>query len=376
MTNTPEADRIPELDGVRGLAIFLVLAHHILPMASYLTQNEFLRGFGRASEIGWVGVDVFFVLSGYLITGILLRSRQHPNYFKNFYARRILRIFPLYYLVTGAILLFLPTLEKNNPAYTQSLWYVFALYLQNWLYLLPLPVSQAPAHTWSLAIEEQFYLVFPAIAYKLNPQQLLRFSLGVITFMPLFRLALILLNVKALGFPTGGFFYLGTFTRFENFAFGALLALAAEHFPRLHSALQKYAPAILTFSLPLFLLTALSQADARETSPWLQSIGYSLLAAATAALILLLTSRPAPNLLRRFFRLPPLTFLGKYSYGIYLLHAPLVTLLIEWMMKLHRQSGQMWLAYILATFFGSLLLAYLSWHGMEKHLLKLKRYFV
>src|SRR5690349_19538707 len=97
---TEEAtNRVPELDGVRGLAILMVLFYHTLIRADNLTSSDFLHALTSPARIGWAGVDLFFVLSGFLITSILLSTKAKPNYFKNFYVRRILRIFPLYYVV-------------------------------------------------------------------------------------------------------------------------------------------------------------------------------------------------------------------------------------------------------------------------------------
>src|SRR5689334_19089521 len=93
-----EANRTPELDGVRGLAILFVMIYHIITLAKYLTDNTFLRSLVDSVSVGWIGVDIFFVLSGFLITSILLKTSAGPDYFRNFYVRRILRIFPLYYL--------------------------------------------------------------------------------------------------------------------------------------------------------------------------------------------------------------------------------------------------------------------------------------
>src|SRR5688572_6917454 len=104
-------DRVPALDGLRGLAILLVIAFHTFKRADVFTSNEFLHQFSSLTTIGWSGVDIFFVLSGFLITGILLKTKEEAHYFRNFYARRSLRIFPLYYLIIGSILIFLPQLD-------------------------------------------------------------------------------------------------------------------------------------------------------------------------------------------------------------------------------------------------------------------------
>jgi peptidoglycan/LPS O-acetylase OafA/YrhL len=96
MSQHETSDRFLELDGVRGLAILLVIATHTFKRADIFTASDFLHQFSVLTQIGWAGVDIFFVLSGFLITGILLKTKEKPHYFQNFYMRRVLRIFPLY----------------------------------------------------------------------------------------------------------------------------------------------------------------------------------------------------------------------------------------------------------------------------------------
>src|SRR5690349_4268171 len=108
MNQNENADRIPELDGVRGLAILMVLIYHLTIEAAGYFKNPVIDVINTVSQMGWIGVDVFFVLSGFLITSILLRTKKEKDYFKKFYARRILRIFPLYYVAITVIFLFLP----------------------------------------------------------------------------------------------------------------------------------------------------------------------------------------------------------------------------------------------------------------------------
>src|SRR5258705_9053837 len=104
MPQAEQVNRIPALDGVRGLAILAVLAYHVAIFARPFTNNIFLNvRLVRMVSMGWAGVDLFFVLSGFLITSILLRTRSDHHYFRNFYARRVLRIFPLYYLIVGIV---------------------------------------------------------------------------------------------------------------------------------------------------------------------------------------------------------------------------------------------------------------------------------
>ncbi|HVG42973.1 MAG TPA: acyltransferase [Chitinophagaceae bacterium] len=140
----------PALDGLRGLAILLVVVYHNFGFINYFF-------------FGWLGVDLFFVLSGFLITDILLKTREQPNFIRHFYTRRLLRIFPLYYL---ALILFLLLIPAANPTLLNVEYYRdnstwLLLYLQNWLYIFNPTNQSALFHFWSLAVEEQYYLLWP-----------------------------------------------------------------------------------------------------------------------------------------------------------------------------------------------------------------------
>lgn len=151
-------EHIPRLDGVRGIAILLVLLHH------FTDDREKLTGIARrlflVTDAGWVGVDLFFVLSGYLITRILLSTKESPRYFTTFYGRRALRIFPLYYAVLVAVLLILPRLVPPTPELDAILGRQVFLwtYLSNWVRDTFNSDYAALKHFWSLSVEEQFYL--------------------------------------------------------------------------------------------------------------------------------------------------------------------------------------------------------------------------
>jgi peptidoglycan/LPS O-acetylase OafA/YrhL len=156
----------PALDGMRGLAILLVIVYHNF-------------SFIKFAHWGWSGVDLFFVLSGFLITEILIKTVDHHHYFKNFYAKRALRILPLYYLSLGLAIWILPGIVGRPDIFTyykrNQLW--LWLFLQNWLYIFKQPESHGfLGHLWSLAIEEQFYLIWPVVVVALRkPKYLLLF---------------------------------------------------------------------------------------------------------------------------------------------------------------------------------------------------------
>ena len=150
--NSKAPERIPELDGLRGLAVLMVMAYHAF---AYEMVREQWGGLARAlvwvTNLGWLGVDLFFVLSGFLITGVLLRTRQDARYLSNFYWRRALRILPLYFFVLLVIGLFY--------AHAGQFVLLSALFLVNWASLFGVPLIYGPL--WSLAVEEHFYLFWP-----------------------------------------------------------------------------------------------------------------------------------------------------------------------------------------------------------------------
>ena len=171
MTRRPQAGFIPALDGLRGIAIILVMLHHF---TYYRPTSGIDALIGSVLFFGWTGVDLFFVLSGFLITGILLDTRGSERYFTSFYARRTLRIFPLYYLVLFLAFVVLPKFPAVHPvlagqADVPPQW-------PYWLYLTNFSIADRGwVHgwvdvAWSLAIEEQFYLVWPLVIWLCPPR--------------------------------------------------------------------------------------------------------------------------------------------------------------------------------------------------------------
>ena len=170
------------LDGVRGLAILLVLAIHFLGMRTPQGRGQYLLV--KAAGYGMLGVDLFFVLSGFLITGLLLDGRTEPRPLRNFYARRVLRIFPLYFGVLVACYLVLPLVLSLPPAFaavrTHQAWLwtftsnLFTAIHGSWTSLNYL------SHFWSLAIEEHYYLLWPLVVLAVQPRTLERISIGVV----------------------------------------------------------------------------------------------------------------------------------------------------------------------------------------------------
>ncbi|HWE49879.1 MAG TPA: acyltransferase [Bryobacteraceae bacterium] len=205
---TTSPPRIPELDGFRGIAVLMVLFYHLF---AYAMVSGHWTGLARravaATEDGWRGVDLFFVLSGFLITGILLDGRRDPHYFRNFYARRALRILPLYYVVLIVLLL----------GYSHSGGYVLLsfCFLSNLAPMFHLPLLNGAM--WSLSVEEHYYLVWPLIVRRLSLRAVAVTALAICGIEPI---------VRALSLPHvgSGNIYIYSWFRLDGLASGALIA--------------------------------------------------------------------------------------------------------------------------------------------------------
>jgi peptidoglycan/LPS O-acetylase OafA/YrhL len=303
---------IPELDGLRGIAIALVMLYHLW---RYSGDNPLGQSVSSIHAVGWVGVDVFFALSGFLIAGILLDTRHRDDYFRRFYSRRALRIFPLYYAVVTVVGLAgvanrLGGLGIEHPALEnpETVWAHY-LYLTNfvvaWVGEDYLPIDIA----WSLAIEEQFYLVVPLLVRLLRPVALERLLWAVILSTPLIRW----LTWSA--FDDG---YLAVhvlpFTRMDALAVGCLAALVLRRAtPPSQATINRVAVSLTLAAVAALAL--LSRGDGLYIA-----VGYSLPAAAVAVWIMNL--RLGPRMSRGFLTSEPLCLLGRLSYGLYLLHLP------------------------------------------------------
>jgi peptidoglycan/LPS O-acetylase OafA/YrhL len=292
---------------------------------------------------GWIGVDLFFVISGYLITSILLATRERPHYYRNFYARRGLRIWPLYYL----LLLFVFGLSAHLGAWARQdvdwhviHWQYYLLYLQNLVY--PHLGSFALVVTWSLCVEEQFYLVWPFIVRLCSRRMLTGVALAILLLGTPFRMWLHHIDSGM------GFFF--TFTRLDPIAAGALAALHPRWFK--HTWL------------------------AAPWAVWLLHRGefeFVYLALALTFVSLLTHTVSSGN---RVLRAGPLRFAGKVSYGLYIFHP--VVFSIFWLTPAYSAVAH-WRYANLARMAGQVLLpipfAALSWYLFEQPILKLKRWF-
>ncbi len=299
---------IPELDGVRGLAVLMVLFLHYWGGATF--RNPIIHFTGVLVSCGWAGVSLFFVLSGFLITGIIWDDHNNPGWWKNFYARRVLRIFPLYYLCV--LLLLITAFFAGNGALALHRIWVLVFYLQNAAtnidyYGSPL----GTAHLWSLAVEEQFYLIWPLILSRCSNRQVARAMCVTIFLLSLVcRFATFLTQ----GLPL----YLALiFARWGELSVGCYLALSF-HNPHRWQRLYR----VSRIAFPVLLAVALWAGFHRGSfsTPTMKSYAWGITLAALLCgglLVLVLNNRYVGAI----FRNGALRRLGTISYGFYLFHA-------------------------------------------------------
>jgi peptidoglycan/LPS O-acetylase OafA/YrhL len=392
-----EDPRDPRLDGLRGLAILPVMLYH-LTFFGYAT-SPVDRALVFVPSMGWSFVDLFFVLSGYLITGILWRAKESEHYYGSFYARRALRIIPLYYGVLFFFFVIFPRLTAlgdPNAAWLagsnqQSLWY--------WLFLENLHVAftgNFQHHflgiAWTLSIEEQFYLAWPLVVLHSSRTRLIRICLGMIAGAFLFRVAFVLAGAPG---PT-----ISTFTlcRVDTLAMGALIAIVPFEpgaATRLVALARRMLPvtgalwlAVVLWSqyaaahdpLPPGPLTpdVLSQhALAFTKNPWLVTFGFSFDLAFFASLLVCGRAARSGGWLARWLESGFMRGFGRYSYAMYLLHI-FVSEFVRPFYDPQRSElpfvveHLLWWALNLALVYG---VSAVCWYAYESQFLRLKRYF-
>jgi peptidoglycan/LPS O-acetylase OafA/YrhL len=359
------SSHFPALDGLRGVAILLVLLHQLLLYEG--TGPGRLVQYGL--NAGWVGVQLFFVLSGFLITGILLDTRDSPGYYRNFFARRVLRIFPLYYAALVLFLVVLPALRLVPETFRENQAWLW-LYLYNWME--PFQSNAALPHFWSLSVEEQFYLVWPLLMRRGSLRNLMGVCLA-------FAVASLGIRVAMLGAVSPEAIYMFTTSRMDALALGGAGAIAMRMpgwLPLLVAARRRLWIAALIVGLAGFVITH----GYPRISPLGQTVGYSLLAITFALAILAAACSDVAGGAAWLVRSAALRTLGKYSYGMYVLHKPIHDLvgvpLLASLGIVAPTSLGLALAYIAVTTLVILGAAVLSYELFEKRFLALKRYFV
>lgn len=372
MPSTRGAGRIPELDGIRGTAIALVFLWHFFVQPIQAPPGSVPAYLQAAGRLTWSGVDLFFVLSGFLIGGILLDHRQATNYFKIFYTRRFFRIIPAYLLCLTVVLTLAHFIQAGvAPRFSfllgprQLPWASHFFFLQNF-WMATRNSGGVLVITWSLAIEEQFYLTLPLLIRFLSPKRLLTVICGVILAAPIIRLAL---YWAWPGHPWAGFALLPC--RADSLMLGVLGAIAMRDpiwKARLENNRTGMRLAMAVFALGLLALTKLAS---DQLSFGMLTVGYTWIALFYACLLLYALTAPQSWIVF-FLRWKPLCWLGTVAYGAYLSHmfvgwAVFGFLYSYWPVIVNLQGMATSLLALLIT----LVLCQVSWVYFEKPLVRL-----
>jgi peptidoglycan/LPS O-acetylase OafA/YrhL len=348
--NGPNRSHYPALDGLRGVAILLVVLYH---------NFDFIR----QSFFGWLGVDLFFVLSGFLITSILLQELDQPKFLQNFYMRRVLRIFPLYYLCLIIFLILFPLLgwfEKELSFFIEHQWWLWT-YLQNWLYSFHLTDdARMLTHLWSLAVEEQFYLIWPFVILLVKkPVRLFWIMFFVLLLVMTARSVIWFQHISDLNYTT-----LYTFTRIDGICIGSMIALLMKFRPQLIG--KNIGLIALVLAALNFTFYFLNQAD-RNGYPFFAFVGYTTFCAMFGLLVYEVVTN-GQSFASRVLSIQPLRFFGKISYGFYIFHWPIYLMSRQY---LYEETGSRLLTALLATV-AALLVSVLSYYYFERYFLRLK----
>ena len=356
------APRIAALDGLRGLAIFLVLSWHYFHVDAVVVHGSPLGYLNSLTRLAWSGVDLFFVLSGFLIGGILLDARDSPGYFPAFYARRAYRILPLYGVVVALYLATSPVLPRQP---TEPPLYVLATITQNiWVALGGTLYSAWLRVTWSLGVEEQFYLLAPIIFRKLKTSRLAVLIAAIVCATPLLRAALWWAGER--GWMAS---YMLTPARADALSLGVAAAMLVRTPVGRRWLLERrvWLYGLLVALAGVYLI--FTRMDWSIESFQMSLIGYTCIALLYTILLLLVVSH-SDGLLARFFRFRPLVSLGTIAYALYLFHEP-----VKYILHLAylgrpprvvtlRDAGVQLLALLI-----SIALARLSWAYFERPLI-------
>jgi peptidoglycan/LPS O-acetylase OafA/YrhL len=361
---------IAALDGIRGLAILLVLLIHIqqtgVVPAEFHLLNLVMHG-------GWCGVDLFFVLSGFLITLGLLDSKGSSNYFSAFYMRRVLRIFPLYYTVLASVIvcsalfahyMIFPSWRGWIPQHL--------LFVENWWMPWKDLTNNVLAHFWSLGIEEQFYFVWPACVWLLPRRRLAVLSVAVCAAV----LALRFYVIQHYN-PLPLVVFMNTVTRVDTLMVGALCAIVMRD-RTLLAHVRRWLPTVAAIGACCVAVIVVGVRGISAQRYYTQTLGFTALALTFGPLVMwAYLFRGSSNWYDRFFSMRPLTDLGKYSYGIYVYHYPVIVI-AKMLFGTSAWFGHDNLRGLLFSFGAvviAICVAVVSYELFEKRFLRLKRYF-
>lgn len=365
---------IPGLDGIRGIAILFVIIFHLWEhgfTSSLPTPTSFF------SQMGWFGVDLFFVLSGYLITTTLLNIKDSPKYFKSFLARRFLRILPVYYL----FLLTLFTIVSITPigSLTYFQWLIknqiwLWLFLQNMYVALTGIPFPGVNHLWILSVELQFYLVWPLVVYYSSRKRLMHVALFMILLSLVTRVVVILFS------QDWHFTYFSTICRMDSLAFGSLAAIFLMERDRF-KLLFKWINIFFALSVISLISIIILQGGLQFKGLLTNTVGFTFMGIIFATFIMKLVSGTINTGVSRLCESSCLIFLGKISYSLYIVHYPWLFFLSYYVLEVTNLktffcSSSIGNVFFIACYIiTSISIAFISWYFIERRFLRLKEFF-
>ena len=356
----------PHLDGLRGIAILMVVLYH------------YGSGF-FIFDYGWAGVDLFFVLSGYLLTGRIFSNIVDKKIIWKYYINRALRIVPLYFLTLTVFFFVWFTFAsteniKNAPLYKTHLFEFYA-FLTNWIFLTNTSNAYLYLkHLWSLSVEEQFYLTFPIIFLIFKSKKKLLVSGLIIVSIVLFSRCLYFYNLE----NKSSFLeiYRNTFFRLDSFFWGFNLYMFKES--RVYQNINKHIKMIIVFSL-LIIISGSFFSGTLRTSAFFATIGFTANAILFASMIVIVEEKKE-NLLKKITSFKYLQKMGKISYGFYIFHWPMYLFIITLFGYLNKKTNthinqiQAQIIISLTSFTFSYIISILSFKYFESFFLKWKLY--
>lgn len=368
----------PPLDGLRGIAVLMVIIGHSF---HYNGSSIVGRALETVARGGWVGVTLFFVLSGFLITGILLDTQHQKHYLRDFYARRSLRIFPLYFTFLALFFFVVPQVPILNSHLSQPraeiriYYWTYLTNMREWLSGIPWhEMNGAPlGGLWSLAVEEQVYLFWPFLILLAPRRSLIPILIGMMVASFAWRF------VTRLTGQSMEFSYSWAPANLEAFAGGAIVSWLSRN--NLH-LLGLWAPRVTALSAAFVLGMFAGQRgfDFSVSPVQILTVGTTGLVLLFSGTIACLVTSSQDSIIGRALSASWLGSIGKYSYAMYMFHPAIIAILAPALFIDHENINSrqdLWDEVVFSVGVGvsSYLAALVSWNLLEKHFLSLKRYF-
>ncbi len=371
-----EVQHFAPLDGLRGVAILAIILTHSFAQGG---DSSFAHLLTTVANTAWVGVTLFFCLSGFLISGILIDMKGTRNWYMHFFIRRSLRIFPLYFMFVALCLFILPQWDwaaSHLPHYGAVTQICYWVYLGNMTeFVTGLKPENTPlSPLWSLSVEEQIYLIWPIIVALTPRRNLDKAFIAFFAFSAIWKIGAYVL-AKSVQLRYGW-----TFSCMDAFAAGGLVAVWSRDVDKMRRVMT-YAPIVFQNSTFFLLGMIIGQRHfnfSLNLGPML-TLGTSMLAVNFAALIGTIVTSSQGCSLNIFLSQPWLCWCGRYSYGAYIFHELIIELMRPLFggwdgIRYRWPSISQSLLFSPSIFVSTFAVAWVSWHLWERHFLLLKRF--